>query len=279
MEVKDEQFFEALKTVFDVLPTLFASDVAMTITDKERFVLVKQAKTFKLSIHEDMPLVKGGVSENAIKTRKKHSLRYPKETFGFPIIAYGIPVINPYTDNVVGTVTYGISLERENAVIEMADELQAFSEELAASSEELASSIEELSSNSKNVGRLVNETKAGITSMDDVINYIKSVADTTNLLGLNAAIEAARAGEHGRGFSVVAGEIRKLAANSKISTAQISDTLGQIKENINSILNVLNVFGQTNEAQAAQAEEIAAESQNLSELSSKLLELSKNMSL
>lgn len=167
-----------------------------------------------------------------------------------------------------------ISEEKQSKEIEMANELQAFSQELAASSEELAGSTQKMSSNSENVGNLINETQEGIASMDDIIKYIKSIADTTNLLGLNASIEAARAGEHGRGFSVVAGEIRKLAANSKDSTRQINDTLAKVKENINSIVNVLNEFSTSSKSQAAQAEQIASGSQKLSELSTKLLNMS-----
>ncbi len=277
MNTSDEEFFEALKKVYSVLPTLFISDVTMAITDKEKFVLVKQAETFKLSVNEDMPIVKGGVSEIAIKTGQRQSLHYSKEAFGFPITAYGIPVINPSTKNVVGTITYAISLQKENELNEMANELQAFSEELAASSEELAASTQELATNSQNVSHLVTETQSSITSMDGIISYIKSIADTTNLLGLNAAIEAARAGEHGRGFNVVAGEIRKLATNSKDSTGQISETLAQIKINTNSIVDVLSNFSVTSETQAAQAEQIASGSHRLSEVSSSLLKLSEDM--
>lgn len=277
MNTNDEEFFEALKTVYSVLPTLFVSDVGIGITDKEKYVLIKQAETFKLSINEDMAIVKGGASEIAMRTGQRQSLRYPKETFGFPITAYAIPVINPSTKNVVGTITYAISLQKENEINEMANELQAFSEELAASSEELAASTQELSTNSQNVNHLVTETQSSIANMDGIISYIKSIADTTNLLGLNAAIEAARAGEHGRGFNVVAGEIRKLATNSKDSTGQISETLAQIKINTNSIVDVLSNFSVTSEAQAAQAEQIASSSQRLSEVSSSLLKLSEDM--
>ncbi|WP_256560504.1 methyl-accepting chemotaxis protein [Pyxidicoccus xibeiensis] len=61
----------------------------------------------------------------------------------------------------------------------------------------------------------------------EMLRLIQQVADETQMLAVNTAIEAARAGQHGKGFSVVAGEVRKLATRTRDAAGQVQSLLGQ----------------------------------------------------
>nr|WP_243433807.1 methyl-accepting chemotaxis protein [Pseudomonas sp. 50_B] len=89
-------------------------------------------------------------------------------------------------------------------------------------------SIARLASEIDQSVRVINQLASDSQSISRVLEVIKSIAEQTNLLALNAAIEAARAGEQGRGFAVVADEVRTLAKRTQQSTEEIEEMIGKL---------------------------------------------------
>lgn len=94
----------------------------------------------------------------------------------------------------------------------------------------LSSIVGDIESTSESIAELKGHTQ----EIEQTSGDVRGVAETTNLLSLNANIEAARAGEHGRGFTVVANEVRALSQRTTELTDRINDKVGQIVQGVDS---------------------------------------------
>jgi methyl-accepting chemotaxis protein-1 (serine sensor receptor) len=115
-------------------------------------------------------------------------------------------------------------------------------------SSKAASQIQHLSSQVNRSSEAMAHLQRESNSIGGVLDVIKSVADQTNLLALNAAIEAARAGEAGRGFAVVADEVRSLARRTQDATQEIEGLIGGLRTISSEVVQIMEICKRVSDA-------------------------------
>ncbi|MDE1464880.1 methyl-accepting chemotaxis protein [Spartinivicinus poritis] len=142
--------------------------------------------------------------------------------------------------------------------IQIANETNVSSEALVKEVSETASTMERVEADSDKVG--------------SVLDVIRSIAEQTNLLALNAAIEAARAGEQGRGFAVVADEVRTLAQRTQDATQEIQQMIESLQTGSREAVAMMN---RSVERAAGNKNQVERLSEALSEISHSVAEINE----
>lgn len=254
---------------FDIMAPMLVKlfpDYVFYATDLDSFVGVDKTNFSIPLANLGEKLNPQGVAPRAMNSRQTITAELPAETYGVAIKVTNMPLFDDEDPNkVVGSI--GSVQQQENAakLREVGEAFKNSIEEVSRAVDSNAMSMTEITENEQQLHDRIMEIQGSIATIFSVLDQIRSIADQTKMLGLNAAIEAARAGEHGRGFAVVADEVRKLSEYSKNTageiksiTQEITDALELIRGNSEkSMGSVMNLAAATEEINA-NVEELTA---------------------
>ncbi|MBO9608681.1 MAG: hypothetical protein J7639_22195 [Paenibacillaceae bacterium] len=218
-------FLETMETYQKAI----ADDSIIAITDHEKFIGYLSIPGLAVNFPMGTPIdaIPNSITRKALNAQTTLREERGPEAFGFPYVATATPIWE--NGEIVGALTVSTTTAKMTTLRGVSEHLAASAEQMTATTEQLAGASAEMA---EQVRALAAESEQVLRELDNIrsiAQLVKEVSEQSHLLGLNAAIEAARAGEHGRGFNVVAGEVRKMAEQSKSSAASIDGELDNIE--------------------------------------------------
>ncbi|MGI6649992.1 MAG: methyl-accepting chemotaxis protein [Bacillota bacterium] len=275
---KEHPVIQAFDYFAEPLANSFPEGTVILATDKEQIIKKQGTKKFDIkAIQVGTKLQEHDAAPRSMRSRSQEVLNVGAKAFGTPCQIVSNPLIDEESGEVVGA--FGLIFPRALAVKlnDLATRLGVSTQEIASVMEEVAASASEISMNEGQLNEKVKEVANISVQINEVLDFIKSVADQTKMLGLNAAIEAARAGEHGRGFGVVAEEIRKLSDQSKETAESIRKLTKEIEDKMEVISGASGLTLKQSQEQAAATEEVTASIMEIAQMAESLAETAKTL--
>jgi len=273
-KVLDNEIVKAFKTISPYLQDIVDDEISFAISDTEKYLFYKPMESANPGIKPGDPVKEGSSSYNCMKSGKMVKGFLPKHVIGVEMMGTAIPVKDE-KGSVIGCVSFGRNLKKYYKISSLAKTLSESLGQISATISQLASGLQNVLSSNETIIDDVNRANEEAKNTDTILQFIKGVADQTNLLGLNAAIEAARAGESGKGFGVVAQEVRKLSVSSSESVNKINSVLRMVRESVEKISKNINGVNAVFRDQAQALQQMNSSLQNLNDVAKELQEISR----
>ncbi|MDP4158500.1 MAG: methyl-accepting chemotaxis protein [Bacillota bacterium] len=250
-----------------IVDVIFETDFGKTsvfLFDLEKFIHIRMGSVIVLPLKAGDPLPPATTSYQCLQSGEKVQKQVGAEALGVSYTGVAYPIRE--NGVIIGGISTTGSNEREYALEKLpslAKELSESLEQVSAAIENIAASAQVLADGGQALTLQSQEVNEKALQMEEVVEYINSVASDTKVLGLNASIEASRAGEVGRGFAVVASEIRAMAISSANSAKDIRKIIGGIQGLVGKMTTELEKVGGNTQEVSAAVEEIGATIESL----------------
>ena len=245
------RLFSPLRSISRRLEALAEGDVSSAIAELDRgdeigglarsFEILRQASARARAAAEERQEIERG----EVQTREKrdgaiHEFRrkatdliasLTTSTHGMRNRAEAMSDVSTQSRGAIGSASHSSHEASANVqtVASAAEELSASIAEIAGQLDRAKLLAERALGEAETTDSQIGNLARAAQRIGDVVDLIRSIAEQTNLLALNATIEAARAGEAGRGFAVVASEVKTLATQTAKATEEISKQISHVQ--------------------------------------------------
>ncbi|MDD5936449.1 MAG: methyl-accepting chemotaxis protein [Clostridiales bacterium] len=256
----------------------FQQDVAISISDTEKYVALFETDTMKFPFSVGADIRASGygeVLERLARTGESITNIVPKEITGtVPIKSIVSPIMEK--GQLVGYYSVSINIDKEQHIENLSVELMEAIEKANTAIHVMSNLSTDMDTMMKTIENECISVEDSISQGTKAIDLIQGISSQSNLLGLNAAIEAARVGEAGKSFAIVATEMRNLADECKKISKEVSEALKTIQTTMNTIVTRIKNASAISQDQFLETEKMMTSMDDIEAKSSCLVNYAKS---